>query len=186
MPDLHSTPFTPETSRPRQIGLACRTATSCSQAIRPEHGRCDPHTMDAQAAPMAPSFRRALAAGVIALVTWVASPADASAATEPDQGLVGQVPAALASTCEWASVDGIANAEAAVDCTPPASSGVTSVTYSASRTPRSRLVLRGRQGADSIPISTAPTSSAIPRTRTTRRADGRDGWRARPLTTRAP
>ena len=63
------------------------------------------------------------------LVTWVAWPADASAATEPDQGLVGQVPAALASTCEWASVDGIANAEAAVTCTPPVSSGVTSVTY---------------------------------------------------------
>ena len=95
----------------------------------------------------APSFRRALAAGVVALVTWVAWPADAGAATEPDPGLVGQVPSALASTCEWASVDGIANAEAAVICTPPASIGRHRRHVSPLPERRDRgLVLRGRQG----------------------------------------
>src|SRR3954463_10234235 len=124
--DVSTRAFSPETSRPRQIGLAWCTATSRSHAIRPERRRCDPHTMYAQAAPRAPSFRRALAAGVVVLVTWVAWPADASAATEPDPGLVGQVPTALAPTCESTTIE---LADAAIACTPPAGSAATNVTY---------------------------------------------------------
>ncbi len=76
--------------------------------------------------PSPSTARRACAASVVALLAWVAWPADATAETVPDPALVGQVSPTFATTCTSTTID---RADAAIVCTPPAASGVTDITY---------------------------------------------------------
>jgi hypothetical protein len=92
----------------------------------------DPQAMEHHGTQVAPILRRTLAAGVVALLTWAAWPAESAAQTAGDPTLLAQVPSSFAATCLPASVDGIAGAEVAITCTPP---GVTSVTYARFPTP---------------------------------------------------